>query len=338
MSLKNNEKLQFDWTVNNYPKVGIIITHYNYSEYVERAIDAVLAQTYSNFECVIIDDCSDFKHQTALDEIVSKKQGKVKKYTNPENKGQLLSFYAGVEKVDAEFYCLLDPDDEYLPTFIEEMVFVHLNPQIYVPMVCCNQVAYRNGQQISGTLLKTKNNTSVVKSSFSNRFSYQIHHSVGPDSYWPWTSSSSMIFRKDVLKVLYSEKLSVFKMQADSYLAEGCHMLGGTLIYDKALVKRGFHENNSSRKNHLIAITESRVKSTQPGRVERQKEHALINILNNNGLEYFGKKHFREILTSQFDLSALLRIRKNSPAAGKILTFSQFFKIAITKIMKFSRK
>lgn len=323
---KTKENTSYDWAISDPPKVGIIITHYNYSQFVEKAIDSILSQTYKNYECIVVDDHSHAQHREKLAEIVSRKNGKINVILNQYNKGQLLSFYEGIAEIDAEFYCLLDPDDQYLPTFIEELVHIHLNPYLYVPMVCCNQKIYRGEQQIGGTLLRNKNGQSLKNITFSNSIIYQIQHYVGPDIYWPWTSASSMMFRKDALKLLFSEKLSIFKSQADGYLAQGCHILGGTLVYDKALVKRGFHKNNYSRKNHVIAITESRTKSDTPNRVERQKEHAIINILNNDGIEFFGKKHFREVLKNQFSIKELFRIRKSCVNARKMLTLTRILK------------
>ena len=39
------------------PKVSIIIPVYNVSEYIERCIRSVMAQTYTDIECIIVDDC-----------------------------------------------------------------------------------------------------------------------------------------------------------------------------------------------------------------------------------------------------------------------------------------
>src|SRR5262245_44156392 len=40
------------------PRVAVIVTCYNYARFVEDALDSVAAQTYPNFECVIVDDAS----------------------------------------------------------------------------------------------------------------------------------------------------------------------------------------------------------------------------------------------------------------------------------------
>lgn len=38
-------------------KVSIIIPVYNVSEYIERCIRSAMAQTYTDIECFIVDDC-----------------------------------------------------------------------------------------------------------------------------------------------------------------------------------------------------------------------------------------------------------------------------------------
>ena len=41
------------------PRVTFIIAHHNYQEYLGKAIDSALAQTYDNIHICVIDDCSD---------------------------------------------------------------------------------------------------------------------------------------------------------------------------------------------------------------------------------------------------------------------------------------
>src|SRR5277367_3658802 len=132
-------KTDFAWQVYSNPKVAVIITHHNYSHFVEAAIDSVLSQTYDNFELIIIDDFSDSDHRIRLREVLARKPA-VKALWSTANIGQISSFYRAVEVSDANFFCVLDPDDRYLPSFLEDMVSVHLNPYAYAGMACCDQL------------------------------------------------------------------------------------------------------------------------------------------------------------------------------------------------------
>ncbi|MEJ2117432.1 MAG: glycosyltransferase family 2 protein, partial [Alphaproteobacteria bacterium] len=138
-------KTEFGWPIISQPKVGVIITHHNYSEFIEKAINSVLNQTYSNFECVVVDDCSNKQHQEKLRELMLRYSERIKFVFLEENVGQIPAFYAGVDRIKADFYCLLDPDDRYFEAFIEDMVAVHLNPYMHVSMVCCDQVYVNAG-------------------------------------------------------------------------------------------------------------------------------------------------------------------------------------------------
>ena len=40
------------------PKISVILTSYNHDKYLAKSIDSILAQTYQNFELIIVDDCS----------------------------------------------------------------------------------------------------------------------------------------------------------------------------------------------------------------------------------------------------------------------------------------
>jgi glycosyltransferase involved in cell wall biosynthesis len=43
---------------NNSPLVSVLMTAYNREKYIAEAIESVLASTFTNFELIIVDDCS----------------------------------------------------------------------------------------------------------------------------------------------------------------------------------------------------------------------------------------------------------------------------------------
>ncbi len=58
--------------MNNKPLVSIILTSYNHSKYLNRALDSIFNQTYSNIEVIVVDDCSTDESHSILYEYKEK--------------------------------------------------------------------------------------------------------------------------------------------------------------------------------------------------------------------------------------------------------------------------
>lgn len=102
--LKNNKKL-----------VSIIITCYNYGEYLSDAIHSSLKQTYENIEVIVIDDGS-----TDETSSVSKSfKNKIKYYFQP-NSGVAESRNRGASIAKGDYTIFLDADDRLKTTYVED--------------------------------------------------------------------------------------------------------------------------------------------------------------------------------------------------------------------------
>ena len=66
--------------------VSILIPCYNSEQYIAETLDSVLAQTYSNWECIVVDDHSTGKSVEIVTEYCQKFPEKFKLYTNPRNR------------------------------------------------------------------------------------------------------------------------------------------------------------------------------------------------------------------------------------------------------------
>lgn len=103
------------------PKVSIGIPAYK-PEFLEEAIESVLAQTFQDWELIVVDDCS----PADIKGIVGKfTDPRIRYYRNEQNIGAEDPSYNWNRCVDyaqGEFFCLLCDDDMYHPTFLEEML------------------------------------------------------------------------------------------------------------------------------------------------------------------------------------------------------------------------
>ena len=102
------------------PLVSIIIPTFNRSQLICETLDSVLAQTYENWECIIVDDGSTDDTDNVVSEYV-KKDFRFKLYKRPSNlpKGGNAARNFGFELSNGEYINWFDDDDVMLEDFIK---------------------------------------------------------------------------------------------------------------------------------------------------------------------------------------------------------------------------
>lgn len=105
------------------PLFSVLIANYNNGPYLKEAIESVLAQSYSNWEVVIVDDASTDNSLDIYKVYVSDPRFSI--YHNEVNCGCGFTKRRCVELANGELCGFLDPDDALMPKAIEEMVGCH---------------------------------------------------------------------------------------------------------------------------------------------------------------------------------------------------------------------
>ena len=99
--------------------VSIMMPAYNAEKYIKKAIDSVIAQRYSNWELIIVNDGS--KDKTV--EIVKKHLSDTRiKLIHQENGGEASARNTALSQMQGEFISFLDADDLYLPNALMDRV------------------------------------------------------------------------------------------------------------------------------------------------------------------------------------------------------------------------
>lgn len=101
------------------PSVVVIIPFYNGSEWIERAIKSVVAQTVPPDEFLIVNDGSKPEERASLDPLAEKYGFAI---IDKANGGQGSARNAGVAASTSEYISLLDQDDFYLPNHIKDLI------------------------------------------------------------------------------------------------------------------------------------------------------------------------------------------------------------------------
>lgn len=96
---------------NLTPKIGIVVAHYNQSNFLESALLSISTQTYSNFEVIVIDDGSSESHSKRFESIAINWRSRGFKFIQQENHDVGFTRNRGVKELEVEIVCFLDADD-----------------------------------------------------------------------------------------------------------------------------------------------------------------------------------------------------------------------------------
>ena len=119
--------------MSKFPIISVIIPTYNRAHLISETIDSVLAQTFEDFELIIVDDGST-DHTEAL---IAAYQDKRLIYSKISNSGQSVASNTGIEMARGEYMTLLDSDDLWEPNFLHTM-YHHLTGQDQYDFCYCN--------------------------------------------------------------------------------------------------------------------------------------------------------------------------------------------------------
>ena len=101
------------------PDISVILPIYNAEKFIQRTIDSVLAQSFSDFELICVNDGSTDRTSELLHEYASA-DARIS-IVNQPNSGPGAARNTGLDQARAPYVIMLDSDDVYKPTMLEEL-------------------------------------------------------------------------------------------------------------------------------------------------------------------------------------------------------------------------
>lgn len=139
----------------NSPAVSIIIPVYNREKYIAECLDSIFAQTFKNFEVVLVDDCSTDKSREIVENYLADFSDKLRIINLEQNSGgPSKPRNIGIKFARGEYIFFVDSDDVIIPTALEELY--PLAKKNNVDVLHCDRIYRFSGETAKNAKMKIR--------------------------------------------------------------------------------------------------------------------------------------------------------------------------------------
>lgn len=132
------------------PEISVIIPTYNRAKLLaSRSVPSVLAQSYKDFECIIVDDHSSDNTREVMEKL-KKKDSRIRCFYLPENRRTAAAINYGIKQSRGKYIVILDHDNAFLPDFLKKTVGkIKELASDFGAVGCGARIVYSNGTEIT---------------------------------------------------------------------------------------------------------------------------------------------------------------------------------------------
>lgn len=106
-------------SLEDAPAVSVIIPAYNAAAYIGETLDSVFAQTFTDYEVIVINDGS--PDTASLEQVLAPYSARIN-YLKQDNRGAAAARNTGLRAARGRFFAFLDADDAWLPNYLAEQM------------------------------------------------------------------------------------------------------------------------------------------------------------------------------------------------------------------------
>lgn len=247
------------------PWVSVVVTNHNYAHFLGACLDSIGNQSYERIECIVVDDGSTDGSEAVLrDGQVRWTRGKLAVVRNESAQGQYSAMRHGLHAASGQFVIFVDADDLLGEDFVATHVACHLSERVHVAMSTSDQWLIDKDGFLVGVNPRSKfrpfhglPRRMVREATLEDEFVRDevVVEEIAADAnhagYWIWGTTSSMMFRRDVLDLIMGRDFEM-RICADEYLANFAHAIGGTAVIRKVLGMYRRHGSNNFSNNAVL--------------------------------------------------------------------------------------
>lgn len=274
------------------PLVSVGIPAYNRPEGLRRTLDCITAQTYTNLEIIVSDNCSPDPKVEQIAREFQRQDSRIKYFRQERNIGPLDNFKFVLEQSSGEYFMWAADDDEWEPAFCETLMEIHLKGNYNLVS------SYTKCLQPDGTIANLQRIDSRINAGnkevfFCNFLRY--HH-------WNYTKAD-LIY--GIYKIDSARKNLCFVENLDPSI----EILGGDILFLLSVIAEGncFYLDKELRIRHSIYF----IKKVPYFNMARIIKYAI------KSLTY--RKTYEQKSVERFTVKVACVINRNFSGYGKLL-------------------
>lgn len=129
------------------PVVSVIIPNYNYARYLRSRIESVLAQTYADFEIIILDDCSTDSSREVIEQYRGNPKVSAIIYGDSNSGSPFVQWEKGIAAARGQYIWIAEADDEAEATFLEKTVAALRGDSLAVMAMSLSDIIDEQGEK-----------------------------------------------------------------------------------------------------------------------------------------------------------------------------------------------
>ncbi|WP_338377968.1 glycosyltransferase [uncultured Flavobacterium sp.] len=250
--------------------VSIVIATFNRADLIGETLDSVINQTYSDWECIVVDDGSSDKTEEVVGKFIEVDK-RISFYKRPKSlpKGPNSSRNYGIDKSKGNYILSLDSDDWLLSNHLEMKMKV-INAAPHAVGVLSKTIMVDNNKKEIKRETRTLLTDNLLEDFISLKISWYMHDIIWKRSFL----EGKMLFNEKLLKML-DRDFHIRRLAEEPKL----------VLVDEYLALYRIHENsNSSNSDYTVA---------------ESRHNAIINILDalnkkeklSNNIKFYLFKH-----------------------------------------------
>lgn len=213
-------------------RISVILSNYNYAQYLPAAIASVLGQTFQNFEIIIVDDGSTDNSHEVIKHFYEQSPDKIK-FIFQSNQGQGAAFNTAFEAANGEVIAFLDADDIWLPNKLQQIVDAFSPAPDIVGIMHLLNLIDANGNTIGDTKSGWIPNEDLA----------DIILKTG--NAWNYPPTSGLAYRRSILEKVFPIDPIKWRLCVDGCLVYCTAFLGKVVGLDEVLASYRIHGSNN---------------------------------------------------------------------------------------------